>query len=125
VSLLAPATIGPVTREHFMRWMESIDDLASPVHYDDDHARRQGHPSVFAPGMLQAAALADYAIAHFSPAAVRRCRMRFTGLVWPGDVLTCSGAVTDTRDGEVDVELERARDDGEVVVRGWMTFGES
>jgi acyl dehydratase len=123
VSALEPATIGPVTREDFMRWMQSIDDLASPLHYDDDYARRHGHPSVFAPGMLQAAALADYAIAQFSPAAVRRCRMRFTGVVWPGDLLTCSGAVTERRDGEVDVELECARE-GEVVVRGWMTFGD-
>jgi acyl dehydratase len=122
MSALPERTVGPVERVSFVRWIGAIDDVDSPVHYDRVVAREQGHEDVLAPGMLQAAMLADHATSLFGAERLRACRWRFVDVVWPGDVLTLRGSSTPREDGTVDVELECLRGDDNVAVRCWMTF---
>jgi acyl dehydratase len=123
MSALPERTVGPLERVSFVRWVGAINDVDSPVHYDRVAAREQGHEDVFAPGMLQAAMLADHATAQFGAARLRSCRWRFVDVVWPGDMLTLRGTSEPREDGGVDVELECVRSDESVAVRCWMTFG--
>jgi acyl dehydratase len=122
VSALPERTLDPVDRVSFVRWVGTLDDVDSPVHYDRVAAREQGHPDVFAPGMLQAAMLADHATSLLGAERLRSCRWRFVDVVWPGDVLTLRGTTSERADGGLDAELECVRADGEVVVRCWMAF---
>ena len=88
-------------------------------------ARRLGYDSVFAPGMLTAGLLARYLVALVGAGSLRRYRVRFSGQVWPGDVLTCRGTVerVDEDEGErgVDLRLEVVNQNGDVVISGAAT----
>lgn len=79
------------------------------------------------PASPQAAALlATYATDWLGAENIRRFRTRVVRPLPPGDVMTCSGHVTQSyvQDGEsrVDVTLSGADAAGEVVVRAWATF---
>lgn len=92
----APAReYGPLTTRMFVRYAGATGDL-NPMHYDDEVARGAGYPSVFSQGMHLAALLAGYAVDWLGPDNVRRFAVRFRGQAFPGDVVTCSGRVTDT-----------------------------
>ncbi|MFG1770586.1 hypothetical protein ACGFIX_13505 [Nocardia salmonicida] len=73
-----------------------------------------------------AALLATYATDWLGAEAIRRFRTRSVRPLPPGDVMSCSGRVTQSyvQDGEsrVDVALAGADAGGNVVVRAWATF---
>jgi acyl dehydratase len=109
----------------FVRYSGASGDL-NPMHYDDEFARSAGHPSVFAQGMFSAALLAGFATDWLGAGNVRRFGVRFRELVWPGDVLTCTGTVTaatEESDGDrLTVELTAARQTGGVAITGTAEF---
>jgi acyl dehydratase len=109
----------------FVRYAGASGDF-NPLHYDEAHARSAGFPSTFAQGMLSAGLLGSYAADWLGPGGVRRFQVRFLGIVWPGDTLTCAATVTDAyeQDGErrVDVDISATRQTGAMAVRGTATF---
>jgi acyl dehydratase len=115
-----------LTPAEYVRWVGVLNDVDSAVHYDSDAARAAGHPSVFAPGMLTASVLVDYATDLLGAANVRYCRVRFMAIVFPEDELICRGRVVALEDDgpepRADLELECARAGDDVAVRAWMTF---
>ena len=120
-----PREFGPLTRQMFVRYAGASGDL-NPMHYDDELARSAGYPSVFAQGMFSAALLAGFATDWLGAGNVRRFGVRFREQVWPGDVLTCSGTVTEVA-GESDadrltVELTATRQTGGVAITGAAQF---
>lgn len=122
----APRTFGPLTRQMFVRYSGASGDL-NPMHYDDGLARSAGHPSVFSQGMHQSALLATFATDWLGADTIRRFGVRFREQVWPDDVLTCEGTVTDvvrSPDGHlcVEVELLCLRQTGAVAISGSATF---
>ena len=122
----APAReFGPLTRQMFVRYAGASGDL-NPMHYDDQLAQSAGYPSVFAQGMFSAALLAGFATDWLGAGSVRRFGVRFREQVWPGDVLTCSGAVAreyeDHGEGRVELDLVCTRQTGGVAVQAWATF---
>jgi acyl dehydratase len=120
----APLTVGPLTRTDFVRYQGASGDM-QPVHHDEEVARAAGHPSPFSVGMYQAGVLGSWLVQWFGAENVRRYRVRFTQQVWPGDVLTCTGNVTEERPTdaglEVDVALTCSRGADDVVVQAWAT----
>ena len=79
-------------------------------------------PSVFAMGLLHAGMLGLQLARWVGPEALRSYAVRFTGQVWPGDVLTFSGRVLAIdADGLAALELEVARQDGDVVLTALAT----
>lgn len=108
-----------VTRSHFVRYAGASGDF-NPIHHDDDLARAAGFPSVFAPGMLMAGALATYLTNWFGPGSLRKYRVRFTGQVWPNDSLCFRAVVRRKNDAArtVALELSVANHDGRTVLRG-------
>ncbi len=100
---------GPLTRDDFVRYAEASGD-DNPIHQDEEYARSQGAPTVFAMGMLNAGFLAT-ALGHWvgGPQHIRRFKTRFTNRVWAGDELVCSGKVVSIEDGLIKISLEARR----------------
>lgn len=114
-------TFGPITRTDIVRYAGASGDF-NPIHHDEGFATSAGFPTVFSIGMFQAGLLATYATDWLGAGNVRRFTVRFREQVWPDDVLACTGTVTASRDGEVDVELACARQTGGVAITGSATF---
>jgi acyl dehydratase len=120
-----PLVVGPLVRTDFVRYQGASGDM-NPLHHDETFARKAGYDAPLAVGMLNAGLLATYATNWLGAEAVRRFRIRFMSQAWPGDVLTCTGEVVREydEDGEsrVDVELNCARQTGDIAVKAWATF---
>ena len=106
---LGEVVFGPLTREEIKAYADASGD-DNPIHQDEDYAREQGAPTVFAMGMLNAGYLAHAASDWFGgPQHLRRFKVRFTTRVWPGDELVCSGAVRSVDGPVVTVDLKAVR----------------
>jgi acyl dehydratase len=120
-----PRVFGPVSRADFVRYAGASGDF-NPMHYDEPFAAGAGFPSVFSQGMHQAALLATFATDWLGAENVRRFHVRFREQVWPDDVLTCTGAITQEErrpDGLlVTAELTCARQTGAVAIVGSADF---
>jgi acyl dehydratase len=108
--------VGPLTRTDFVRYAGSGGDF-NPIHHDEPFARSAGMPTVFGMGLLHAGMLGIQLARWVGPESIRSFAVRFTGQVWPGDVLTFSGEVTAVDDEVAELALEVANQDGTVVVR--------
>lgn len=106
---LGPVVYGPLTREDLVRYAHASGD-DNPIHQDDEYARSQGAPSVFAHGMLGAGFLAHAVSDWFGgPTHLERYKVRFTTRIWPGDELVCTAKVDEIEDGMVRVTIEAWR----------------
>jgi acyl dehydratase len=85
-------TAGPMTRTDFVRYAGAGGDF-HPLHHDEPYAKESGFPSVFGMGLLHAGILGDHLARWVGPDNLRSFAVRFTGQVWPGDVLTFTGRV--------------------------------
>lgn len=120
-----PMTFGPITRTDIVRYAGASGDF-NPIHHDEGVAQAAGFPEVFSIGMLQAALLATFVTGWLGAENVRRYAVRFHEQVWPGDVLTCTGEITEVTPAEggtvVVVALHCTRQTGAVVLSGTATF---
>jgi len=114
---------GPVTRTDFVRYAGAGGDL-NPIHHDEPMAQAAGFPTVFGMGLFHAGLLGNRVARWVGPANVRSFGVRFTGQVWPGDVLALTGTVDEVdRDGDeplARISLSVATAAGEVL-RGTAT----
>jgi acyl dehydratase len=117
----AERTIGPVTVSDFVRYAGASGDF-NPMHFDPERAQAAGFDEPFAQGMFTAGVLASFAADWMGPENVRSIAVRFVEIVRLGDTLTCTGRITDVRDGIAHAELTCARQTGAVAVRGTATF---
>jgi acyl dehydratase len=116
---------GPVTRTDFVRYQGASGDM-NPIHHDEEFARAAGFHAPLGVGMYPAGLLCTFATDWLGPDNARSVKIRWREAVWPGDKLTCSGAVVkryeEAGERRVDVELTCTRDKGGVAVTAWMTF---
>lgn len=116
---------GPLTRTHIVRYAGASGDF-NPIHHDDEFAKAAGLPSVFGIGMMHAGILGQRLATWVGPENVRFFSVRFTGQVWPGDVLTFQGSVTGreasaTDDPVAHIKLTVTRQGGDCVLTGTAT----
>jgi acyl dehydratase len=116
--------IGPITRTDIVRYAGASGDF-NPIHHDEEFARAAGMPSVFSIGMHTAGLLGQYVARWAGLANVRQFSVRFTGQVWPGDVLTLAGQVERVQETDSEplarLALTVTRQTGDVVVKGSAT----
>jgi acyl dehydratase len=112
-------TAGPMSRTDFVRYAGAGGDF-HPLHHDEPYAKKVGLPGVFGMGLLHAGILGDHLARWVGPDNLRRFGIRFTGQVWPGDVLTLTGRVErveDTSEGRVaHLSLAVVRQDGDAAI---------
>jgi len=94
----------------------------NPIHVDTDFVRTTGLPDVIAHGMLSMAWLGRL-LTHWVPqSAIREYNVRFAAMTQIGEVITCSGEVTDKYEhaGEqrVRLSLTTANAEGQVKLSG-------
>jgi acyl dehydratase len=124
--LVTSATsVTSISRTDIVRYQGASGDM-HPLHHDETFARAAGYDAPLAIGMLAAGMLASYATDWLGAANVRRFRIRFRSQAWPGDALTCGGAIVREYEGDAgpmaDVELTCTRQTGDVTVQAWATF---
>lgn len=88
-----PPVTKHVTVEQIQRYAEASGDR-NPIHVDDTFARSAGLPGVIAHGMLTMA-FANQMVTDWlgERSLLRRLQGRFSGMVLPGDAVTCTGTV--------------------------------
>jgi acyl dehydratase len=111
---------GPITRTVIVKYAGAGGDF-NPIHHDEEFARAAGMPTVFSIGMHTAGLLAQYVARWVGLPNVREYSVRFTGQVWPDDVLTLGGRVERVEDagGErlAHLALTATSQNGDVVVK--------
>ena len=90
----------PVTRTQLVRYAGASGDF-NPIHTDDEAARNAGLKGVIAHGPLIMGFMGQ-AIARWVPKRnLKRFKVRFMGMTFPGDVITISATVAEkTKTGE-------------------------
>ena len=114
------ATAGPITRTDIVRYAGAGGDL-NPIHHDEQFAHSAGMPGVFAMGMMHAGMLGVRLARWVGPGNLRSFTVRFTGQVWPEDVLTFSGHVERVEDGIAHLGLAVTRQDGSSALKASAT----
>ncbi len=117
---MTTSEFGPMTRSHFVRYAGAGGDF-NPIHHDEGFATSAGMPTVFGMGLLHGGLLGQRLAQWVGPAHVRAYRIRFTGQVWPDDVLTFTGRVENIREegGEklADLSLAVIRQTGDPAIK--------
>src|SRR5262249_2378627 len=90
---LSPLTKPAITKQQLVMYAGASGDF-NLIHTDVETARAVGLAGIIAHGMLSMGFLAQYAgeIAG-DHGFVQRLKVRFSGMVFPGDVLTCRAQV--------------------------------
>lgn len=126
---LAPLVIGEITRELIAEYSRVANDM-NPMHTDEELAQSAGYPTVFAQGMLGMGHLARHITGICGIGRVRRMKVRFKTMTWPGETITCRARVTEvkleaTASGTkqlVTCDIHTENQDGEPKVTGTAVF---
>jgi len=123
---LPPLVKPPVDRLQIARWVGAAGDF-NPLFIDEPHAKQAGFPSVLVPWMIAMGFVAELGTEWVRGARLKKFGARFVKIVWPGDVLTARGRVSDRKFEEggrytIDLELWAENQRGELVVRGVATW---
>src|ERR1700730_17084352 len=114
-------TIEHVSRPDFVRYAGASGDFV-PLHYDQTFVEAAGIPTVFAQGMFTAGLLSKALTDYAGIGQVRKFKVRFATRVWPGDVVTCRGKVTNKteKNGEkiIEGDLAVVNQKGEDAIKG-------
>jgi acyl dehydratase len=91
---LPPLVKPPITKKQLVMYAGASGDF-NLIHTDVETAREVGLPGIIAHGMLSMGFLAHYAGELVGDQGfVQQLKVRFSGMVFPGDVLTCRAKVT-------------------------------
>jgi len=117
-------TLPPVTRSQLSRYAEASGDH-NPIHTSDRAAEEAGLSGIIAHGMLTAAAMGLPFSPYLEHGYVRELKVRFSGMVYPGDEISVGGHVTgaeETEEGclyDFDIHARKGED---VVASGTASF---
>lgn len=121
---IEPLVKGPITKEQLQEYGPAAGD-PNPIHIDDAFAKMAGYPGVFAHGMLSMGFLGQFLADRFGLESLKRFKVRFARITWPGETITCTGKVIAKRveSGEklVDLELATQNEQGEKKILGEAT----
>lgn len=95
------------------------------IHTDDETARKVGLPGVIAHGMISMGFLGQFMEQIVGKRGfVSRLQVRFAGMVFPGDVVTCRAKVTakDEEKRTVELSVSAEREPGKVSTIGSATL---
>lgn len=114
-------SIPALTRVTLAKFAGATDDY-NALHLDDKVAQASGKNSVYAPSSLIMAYMGRMIEGSMTDLSIRRFGVRVLKLLWPGDVLTCRGAVVEARkegsDYIVDIDVWCDNQRGETVAKG-------
>lgn len=123
---IGPLVKSPVTKTQLVMYSGASGDF-NPIHTVDEFAQEAGLGGVIAHGMLTMAFVGQLLSETIGVEGdLLKFGVRFTGMVRPGDVITCEGRVLETRtegDRQIVVcEVWASTQKGEKVVVGQAEF---
>ncbi len=117
---LEPLVKLPITKTQLVMYAGASGDF-NLIHTDVETARAAGLPGTIAHGMLSMGFLGQYAGGLVGDQGfVQRLKVRFSNMVFPGDVLTCRATVTakDEQSRTVRLAVSAEREHGKPVTAG-------
>jgi acyl dehydratase len=118
---LPSLTKEPITKVQLVRYAGASGDF-NPLHTDDSVAQKAGLKGVIAQGLLIMGFIGQAISRWVRPKELKRFKVRFAGMTYPGDVITVKAEVkekTETDDGLRIICNTIAEDqNGEVKVSG-------
>ena len=122
---IEPMAKPEITRQLLIDYGEAALD-GNPMHTDDEFAQDAGYPGVFAQGMLSMGFLAQFLFERFGIESLRRIKVRFAKLTWPGEKIACRAVVVKKyEEGDqnlVDLDIHTANEEGEKKLIGRATI---
>ena len=119
-----PSSKLTITRTHIVKYIGAGGDFF-PIHHDEEFAKSVGLPSVFANGLMHGGMLTRIITDWAGDGRVKRYKIRFATMVWPGDTLTFAGHAVRKyqQDGQnlVDCELSVLNQKDEAAITGEAT----
>lgn len=116
-----------ITRTQFVQYVAAVGDY-HPLHHDEDLARADGYPSVFAPGMLTMGLSGRAVTDRYGYDGISSFSGRFRAQVWPGDTLWATLQLVDEPDGDTTpgdattIAVTTRNQTGTVVFDGLVTY---
>ena len=111
----------PVTLNQLVRYAGASGDF-NPLHTDPEVGKRIGTGGIIAHGMFVMGCVGQLMSDYAGPGGLRKFGVRFKSMTHLGDVLTCSGTVTEKYEaegeGRVAGEVKVADQKGDVKVVG-------
>ena len=122
---LPELTKPPVTKTQLVMYSGASGDF-NPIHTVEEYAQEVGLGGVIAHGMLTMAFVGQLLTDWIGlDGQIEVFNVRFTGMVRPGDVITCSGLVTERTETEGQLRLickmQAITQHGEVAMKGTAT----
>lgn len=113
-----------ITRTHIVKYVGAGGDFF-PIHHDEAFATSIGMPSIVANGLMHGGMLSRCVTDWVGDGCVKRFKLRFASMVWPGDTLTFAGRVVRKfqEGGEhlVECALSVVNQNGEKAITGEAT----
>jgi len=118
---LPPVTKAPITKVQLVRYAGASGDF-NPLHTDDRVAQASGMKGVIAQGILIMGFMGQ-AISGWVPLRdLKRFKVRFKGVTYPGDVITVKAVIKEKRDSKegllVQCDIFAEDQNGETKVSG-------
>jgi acyl dehydratase len=118
---IPPLEKGPVTHYQLVRYAGASGDF-NPLHTDPKVGEMLGLGGIIAHGMLIMGFVGQLLSDYVGPAALRKFGVRFKGMTHLGDVITCTGTITEKYEanGEnlIAGKVQAADQNGDVKVTG-------
>jgi acyl dehydratase len=118
---LPTLTKDPVTHLQLVRYAGASGDF-NPLHTDPKIGEMIGTGGIIAHGMLIMGFVGELLSDYVGPQAIRKFGVRFKGMTHLGDVITCSGTITEKyeADGEARIAgtVQAADQNGDIKVTG-------
>lgn len=98
-------TTAPIEKVQLVKYAGASGDF-NLIHTDDETARKVKLPGVIAHGMISMGVLGDFVSQIVGDLGfVKQLQVRFAGMVFPGESLTCRAKVAKKNEGKQTVEL--------------------
>lgn len=114
-------TTQPVTHLQLVRYAGASGDF-NPLHTDPKVGEMIGTGGIIAHGMLIMGFVGHMLSDYVGPQALRKFKVRFKGMTHLGDVITCSGKITEKFEAEGETRIagtvQAADQNGDVKVTG-------
>jgi acyl dehydratase len=117
VAELPPLQKPAITASQLLHYAGASGDF-NRIHIDRDYALAAGHPALVVHGMLTNAFVAEMLTRWAGAGSIRRLQLRFVGIAYEGDEITCRGRVIGDEDGVTRVEVSAERRDGRAIATG-------
>ena len=121
---LQERVLPPLDRMRLIKYAGASGDF-NPIHLLDDAAEEAGLPGIIAHGMLTVATMGRLFSPYLEHGYIKTFRSRFSGMVFPGDVLRVGGRVIgaeQTEEGCLYTFEIHARKERDTVASGEIEF---